>query len=282
MDVSLEQAADVLRRLEFAVDIDNDVIRATAPDHRLDISADPVVGQADLLEEVARIIGYDRIPDTVMADEMPPQWENTAVLLEERIRDALVGQGLVEVINYRFTSREREALLTPAGMPSSLAEADYVEIANPAASDRNVLRHSLMINMLETAVNNARFQKTQQVFELGKVYLATGDLLPEEPLHLGILLTGARSQPWWGGGGTAGDMDFYDLKGVVERLLQALHIDDFSLARGKHSSLHPGRSADLLLAGERIGSIGELHPEVAARFKLTEANCSTARLRSSH
>ncbi len=271
MEVTIEQAADVLRRLEFEVAVDGDVIRATAPDHRLDISVDPIVGQHDLLEEIARIIGYDRIPESIMADEMPPQRENIAVLLEERIRDALVGQGLNEVINYRFTSRESEAQLVPTGLASSLPRADYVEITNPAASERNVLRHTLMINMLETAVNNARFQKTQQVFELGKVYLATGELLPEEPLHLGILLTGARSQPWWGGDGTAGDMDFYDLKGVVESLLQALHIDDFSLQRGKHSSLHPGRSADLLLAGERIGSIGELHPEVAARFKLTEA-----------
>ncbi|MDE2855847.1 MAG: phenylalanine--tRNA ligase subunit beta [Chloroflexota bacterium] len=270
MDVRVEQAAAVLRRLEFDVAVDGDVIRATAPDHRLDISADPVVGQHDLLEEIARIIGYDEIPESIMADEMPPQRENIAVLLEERIRDALAGQGLNEVINYRFTSRESEALLVPTGLASSLPQADYVEIANPAASERNVLRHTLMINMLETAVNNARFQKTQQVFELGKVYLGTGDLLPEEPLHLGILLTGLRSQPWWGGG-TADEMDFFDLKGVLESLLHALHIDDFSLERGRHSSLHPGRSADLLLAGERIGSIGELHPEVAARFKLTEA-----------
>ena len=271
MDVSLEQAADVLRRLEFAVEVADDVIRATAPNHRLDISADPVVGQSDLLEEIARIIGYDRIPDTIMADEMPPQWENTAVLLEERIRDALVGQGLVEVINYRFTSREREALLTPAGLPSSLAEADYVEIANPAASDRNVLRHSLMINMLENAVNNARYQATQELFELGKVYLQRGALLPEEPLQLGILLTGTRSQPSWLSDGSAAEMDFFDLKGVIESLLHALHIENFSIERGTHSSLHPGRSADLLLRGERIGSFGEIHPQVASRFKLREA-----------
>ena len=271
MEVTLEQAADVLRRLEFEVAVEGDVMRATAPDHRLDISADPVVGQHDLLEEIARIIGYDRIPDTIMADEMPPQRENTTVLIEERIRDILVGQGLYEVINYRFTSRESEALLVPAGAASSLPRAEYVEIANPAASERNVLRLTLMINMLENAVNNARFQKTQQVFEVGKVYLGTGDLLPEEPLHLGILLTGPRTQAWWGGEAAAGEMDFFDMKGVLESLLHALHIGDFILERGTHSSFHPGRSADLLVAGERIGSFGEIHPEVAARFKLTEA-----------
>lgn len=271
MEVTIDQAADVLRRLEFQVAVEGEVIRATAPDHRLDISADPVIGQHDLLEEIARIIGYDQIPDTIMADEMPPQRENTSVLIEERIRDILVGAGLYEVINYRFTSRESEALLLPSGAASSLPQADYVEIANPAASERDVLRHTLMINMLENAVNNARYQKTQQVFEIGKVYLSAGDLLPEEPLHLGILLTGPRIPSWWDGAGSAGEMDFFDMKGVLESLLHALHISDFTIESGTHSSLHPGRSANLLVAGERIGSFGEIHPEVAARFRLTEA-----------
>ena len=271
MEVTIEQAADVLRRLEFEVTIEGEIIRATAPDHRLDISADPVVGKHDLLEEIARIIGYDQIPETIMADEMPPQRENTTVLIEERIRDILVGAGLYEVINYRFTSRESEALLLPSGVAATSPQADYVEIANPAASERNVLRHTLMINMLQNAVNNARYQKTQQVFEIGKVYLGAGDLLPEEPLRLGILLTGPRIPSWWDGDGSTGEMDFFDLKGVVESLLHALHISDFTIENGTHSSLHPGRSANLLVAGERIGSFGEIHPEVAARFKLTEA-----------
>ena len=271
MDVSLGRAAEVLQRLEFEVTTNGDVIQATAPDHRLDISADPVVGQADLLEEIARIIGYDQIPETIMADEMPPQRENTAVLIEERIRDLLVGQGLYEVISYRFTSRESEAMLTPSGAASAMPKAEYVEIANPAASERNVLRQTLMINMLESAVNNARYQSSQRLFEVGKVYWGSGDLLPEEPLRLGILLTGPRYRPWWQGDAAAVDMDFYDLKGVIENMLAGLHIEDYRLERGTHSSYHPGRSADLLIGRERIGAIGELHPEVTARFKLTAA-----------
>ena len=271
MDVSLTEAVDVLRRLEFEVEVDGDSIRATAPDHRLDISSDPVVGQADLLEEIARVIGYDQIPDTIMADEMPQQRENTVVLIEERIRDILVAQSLYEVINYRFTSRESEAMLIPASAPSTPARGDYVEIANPAASERNVMRHTLMINMLENAVNNARYHTTQQVFEVGKVYWGKGELLPEEPLRLGILLTGPRTQPWWQADGATQEMDFFDMKGVIENLLGALHIQSYSIERGTDVSLHPGRSADLLVAGERIGSFGEIHPEVAARFKLPEA-----------
>ncbi len=268
MDVALEEAADALRRLEFAVETEGETILATAPDHRLDISSDPVIGQADLIEEIARIIGYDKIPNTIMADEMPPQWENTTVIIEERIRDILVGQGLYEVINYRFTSRESEAMLVPAGADSSLPAGEHIEIANPAASERDVLRKSLLINMLESAVNNARYQASQQLFEVGKVYLGRGGALPEEPLHLGILLTGARDETWWQSSENPADMDFYDMKGIIESLLAGLHIADYSIQRGSHSSFHPGRSADLLIGRERIGSFGELHPEVAARFKL--------------
>ncbi len=271
MEVTIERAADVLRRLEFEVAVAGDVIRATAPDHRLDISADAVVGQADLLEEIARIIGYDQIPQTIMADEMPPQRENATVLIEERIRDILVAQGLYEVINYRFTSPEREALLVPADLESSLPQAPYVEIANPAASERDALRRTLMINMLENAANNARYQTAQQLFEIGKVYLGGATLLPEEPLRLGIFLTGPRNQAWWGDDVPAREMDFFDLKGAVESLLQALHISSYSIERCRHSSYHPGRSADLIVAGEKIGSFGEVHPQVAARFKLTGA-----------
>ena len=270
MDISLEQAADALRRLEFAVDVDGDVILATAPDHRLDISADPVIGQADLVEEIARVIGYDQIPETILADEMPPQRENSEVAIEERIRDILVGLGLYEVINYRFTSRDAEAQLTPPGAESSWGGADFVEIVNPAASERDVLRHTLMGNMLETAANNARYQATQQVFEVGKVYLQGEAALPDEPLRLGILLCGARDNPHWQSGRASAVADFYDMKGVLESLLHALHIDDYRYEAGANTSFHPGRSADLLLRRVKAGTFGELHPVVARRFKLDE------------
>ena len=270
MDVSLEQAADVLRRLEFDVATDGDLIRATAPDHRLDISADPVVGQADLLEEIARIIGYDRIPATIMADEMPPQRENTDLYIEDHIRDTLAGLGLYEVINYRFTNGETEAMLVPKGAKSSWPDAEYVEIVNPSASDRNVLRHTLMANMLETAVNNARYQPTQQIFEVGKVYLQGEQALPDERLRLGILLTGRRQLSTWQREDIDDALDFYDMKGILERLLHSMHIIDFRYEVGSHSSFHPGRSADLLLRRQRIGSFGEIHPQVAQRFSLTE------------
>ena len=282
MDVSIDQAAQILRRLEFDVAVVDDALQATAPDHRLDISADPVVGQADLLEEIARVLGYDQIPETIMADEMPPQRENSQVYLEDRIRDILAGIGLYETINYRFTNRDSEAMLVPDGVESSLPRAEYVEIVNPATSERNVLRHTLMINMLESAVNNARYQKTQQVFEIGKVYLQGDGVLPDEPTHLGILLTGEREAASWQGDGTSETLDFFDLKGVLESLLHSLHIDDFGYERGTHSSFHPGRSANLLLRRKHVGAFGEIHPEVADRFRLSDAKVFYAELEVEH
>jgi phenylalanyl-tRNA synthetase beta chain len=270
MDISLEEAVDGLKRLEFDVTTDGDTIHAVVPDHRLDISSDPIIGQADLIEEVARMVGFDNIPDTIMADEMPPQRENIVVMIEDRIRDILVGLGLYEVINYRFTHPDIEATLVPDGETSSLPTEGYVEIVNPSASDRNVLRHTLMINMLDNAINNGRYNERQQIFELGKVYLQGDDTLPEEPVHLGILMKGARHQGTWQGSADTQPVDFYDLKGVVESLLHALHITDFSYERGTHTSFHPGRSANLMIRGNSIGTFGELHPKVAQRFKLTE------------
>lgn len=279
MDIEIDRAVEILRGLEFEVEAKDDVIHAVAPDYRLDISSDPVIGRADLIEEIVRIYGYDRIPDTIMADEMPPQRENLVVMLEDNIRDTLVGLGLYEVINYRFTHRDIESKLIPQGEKSSLPEEGYVEIVNPSASDRNVMRHTLMINMLDNAINNARYNERQQIFELGKVYLQGDDVLPEEPVHLGILLTGARQQLNWQGDGSANAVDFYDLKGVIESLLHALHIEDYSYERASHTSFHPGRSADVLIRGNSIGTFGEIHPKVAQRFKLTDTPVIYAELK---
>src|SRR5690606_3503553 len=121
--------------------------------------------------------------------------------------------GLTENISYRFTTPEIEAKLTPKGAESSLPNADYVTLANPIASDKTVLRHTLLTNLLINAANNARFNERQQVFEIGSVYLKHGTGLPDEPGRIAILMTGAREEKDWAGGDTS-PVDFYDIKGV--------------------------------------------------------------------
>jgi phenylalanyl-tRNA synthetase beta chain len=271
MDFPLETAADLLRRLQFEVTIEGDTLHVGTPDHRMDIGRG-VVGRADLTEEIARIHGYDKIPNTIIADMMPPQWANVPLEREERTRDILVSLGLRENISYRFTTPEAEALLTVSG--GDLADRppgdNYVELANPISADKTVLRHTLLISLLENVRNNARYTYGQQVFEIGSVYFKRDDHpLPDEPRRLGIVMTGPRDDADWTGAGDTRNVDFFDLKGVIEGLLDGLHIPGSSYSRLDHPTYHPGRSALLNVQGTPIGVFGELHPLVAHAFNLT-------------
>lgn len=277
MNIAIEEAADILRRLEFGVEITTELLKVSVPDHRMDIGTG-ITGQADLIEEIVRILGYDAIPTTIIADQMPPQVNNVALAKEDALRDLLVALGLRENISYRFTTPEREAQLTPIGSTSSLPQAGYIHMANPIAADKTVLRHTLLVNMLENAAPNTRYQERQTVFELGSIYLKHDAPLPDEPRRLGILLTGVRAnvQDW-----SQPDkqlMDFFDMKGVIEGIIKGLGLNNAHLERSKHSTFHPGRSAALYLNGVHIGDFGELHPRVAQAFDLTAAPVFVAEL----
>ncbi|MDX1995356.1 MAG: phenylalanine--tRNA ligase subunit beta [bacterium] len=281
MDFPAELAASLLRRLEMNVTVEGDVLHVEIPDYRLDISSDPVIGAADLIEEIARINGYDHIPTTMMEDAMPPQWANVSLEREERARDLLTALGLRENISYRLTTPEREALLMPdvaSGLGNDsghfrplYGDGGYVELANPIASDKTVLRHSVLVNLLENARANARYSPRQQVFEIGSVYFVQeGQELPDEPRRLGLLMTGPRTTTAWLGGDSE-TINFYDLKGVVEGLLEGLHVPNVRYARAEHPTFHPGRSARVFSSDTEIGTFGELHPLVAQAFELTAA-----------
>lgn len=273
MEFSADQAASLLKRGGFGVEVKGDTLHVTVPDSRLDIDADPVIGQADIIEEIARINGYENIPMTLIDDMSPPQHPNFDLQLEEKTRDILTQLGLHENISYRLTTPEREGQLTPQGADSSLPTAGYVTLANPITEDKTVLRHSLVTNLLETARANARFTDRQQVFEIGAIYLMReDDILPDEPRRLGLLMTGKRHLGGtWLGADSDALVDFFDMKGLVEQLLAGLHISNASFTRATHTTFHPGRAATLLINGQAIGTFGELHPLVAQAFELDGA-----------
>lgn len=277
MDIGIQQAADVLTRLQFDITIDGAVLHATVPDYRTDISTGRV-GIADLVEEIALVIGYDNIPTTIIADEMPEQKRNRTLEIEEDLRDLLVSLGLTENISYRFTTPEAELQLVPDGAESSLPKADYITMANPIASDKTVLRHTLLRNMLHNAANNARFVERQQVFEIGSIYLKHGSGLPDELGRLAIVMTGKRSDADWTGSTNSDLIDFYDMKGMIEGLLDGLHIGKSSIEPSKHSTFHPGRSAALKVNQRYIGDFGELHPRVAQILSLNNTPVMIAEL----
>jgi phenylalanyl-tRNA synthetase beta chain len=259
------EMADILRRLEFAVDVQGEVVRAGAPDHRLDIG-EGIIGKADVMEEIARIYGYDNIPETPLASAIPPQGSDQDLLLEEHIRDLLVNLGLQEVATYRLTSPEREARRFTA--ETAPDPHPYVRLANPIASDRVVLRHSLLSSLLEVVERNARLRERIAIFEIAPVYLVSEEgALPDEPLHLVVALTGPRNLPGWQGADVQ-PMDFYDLKGILAGLLDDLHLADVRWAPADHPSYHPGKCARILVGEKQVGVMGELHPLVRQGYEL--------------
>ena len=262
-----KEMADILRRLEFAVKVKGGKIQATAPDHRLDIG-EGVVGTADLMEEIARIHGYDRIPETQIADRLPPQVGNPSLLSEERVRDLLAGMGLQEVITYRLTTPEREARRLAPGTPAE--SMPYVHLANPITSDRTVMRHSLLASVLDAAERNTRIRARIAVFEIGPVFLASEEgSLPEEPRRLAVVLTGSRALPTWHGA-DGSLMDFYDLKGIAAALLAGMGLGQPQFEAAEHPTFHPGKCARLLVAHRQIGVLGEVHPLVRQGYDLPD------------
>jgi phenylalanyl-tRNA synthetase beta chain len=267
IELSVEQIAAILSGLNFQVEVDGQFIRAATPDHRLDIGTG-IVGAADLMEEVARIYGYDRIPETRLSAELPPQRSFIDLEREERLRDLLVGLGLQEVITYRLTSQEREARRFAPEVPAD--DKPYVTLANPIVSDRDVLRHSLLSSMLEVVERNARLRERMALFEIGPVYLASEEgILPDEVPMLVIALTGPRDLPAWQGG-EPGILDFYDLKGILDALFSALHLEGIRYEPSEHPSFHPGKCARILLGEQHLGALGVLHPLVREHYELPE------------
>jgi phenylalanyl-tRNA synthetase beta chain len=295
--LSVEEIVKILESLEFKCEVRSQKsevggrspltsdlrpptsILVTVPDHRLDIGTG-VIGQADLIEEIARIYGYERIPETQMADTIPPQRGNRSLELEERARDLLAacGAGLQEIVTYSLTSSERERRILPADAPPDTRP--YITLVNPMVADRVVMRHSLLPGMLETLTANTRsgVRDRLALFEIGPVYLPhPGPLLmgegalPDEPRRLAIALTGPRDPlAWQGAGANRAPMDFFDLKGVVEALTDGLHLSGIAYEPGAQPTFLPGRTARLLLDGEFAGWLGELHPLVRENFDLPE------------
>lgn len=279
---SLEFRVENVKRKTSLATRHSPLLRVTAPDHRLDVD-----GTDDLIEEIARMYGYENIPISRMNDELPPQRANVDLEQEEEARDLLIEAGLQEVITYRFTTPEREALLTlPDSTQPALPLHEYVRIENPISADRTVLRQSLIANLLDLTAANLRYTARVAAFEIGPVFWhrAPGEpLLPREierelpedhgiklPLErrrLGVVLTGARDERAWQNVAPA-SVDFFDLKGIVEELVNGLHIANATYAPSDNPMFHPGRAALLKIDEQAIGVFGELHPLVREKFDL--------------
>jgi phenylalanyl-tRNA synthetase beta chain len=288
IEIPLAEVKDMLERLEFTCQLTlrqrsgqeaDDRLQVTAPPIRMDIG-EGVIGVADLMEEVARIYGYERIPETRMADPLPPQRGNPSLESEERVRDIMASLGMQEIITHRMTAPEIENRLLPGGVRADTGSAptvEYVKLANPIAPEKRVLRRSLLASVLNVIERNARLAESLALFEVGSVFVPSADPsansgLPDEPRHLAFALTGKRYESAWDTK-IGVKVDFYDLKGVVEALMDALHID-VTYAPAEHPSFHPGKCAAVISNGTdpstslrtSLGVFGELHPLVQENY----------------
>jgi phenylalanyl-tRNA synthetase beta chain len=261
--LSQAEIKQLLQGLAFRVEDAGDHLLVTPPDHRLDIE-----GSHDLVEEVCRMYGYDRIPTSEMADSLPPQRTNVDLEREEQIKDSLVKLGLQEIITYRLTTPEREAKLLPGANGTAVDERPYIALANPITIDRVVMRHSLLASALEVVAANSRFKEQIALFELGQIYLDSEEgPLPDELRRLSFVLTGPRYQNHWQDTPPEA-MDFYDLKGILETLFEDLHVTDVRFEAAVHPTYRPNRTARLWVNGRQLGWAGELHPLVVDLFDI--------------
>jgi phenylalanyl-tRNA synthetase beta chain len=250
--------AKVLDSLGFSCEMKNpEELRVTAPYWRSDIAI-----ANDLVEEVARIIGYDEIPTALLRGELP--WQRTAPVLslKEWVRDILVGCGMQEVITHSLSSYAMLHRVDPKwqfGRP--------LRVANPLSKEQEYLRTTLRAGLLATlAANEKRWEGGLRLFELGRVYLARENDLPREREVLAAALGGAQLERSWFKG--EGILDFFDAKGILEALFARLGVE-VRFEPGEDPILLPGRTARIVAGDEALGLVAELHPKIAKGFDIS-------------
>ena len=262
LEYSLEQIETSLTALGFTCQADKagSWVIVRAPYWRSDINI-PV----DVIEEVARIVGYEQIPTTLLPQAIPMQKPAPITALKRRVRNLMTGYGFQELVSFSLTSMDVLVKLSPE---SKKPEPLPVHIANPASIEQEYLRPNLRAGLLAAlTLNKAFIDEGLKLFELGKVYLNRNENLPEEPDMLCGVICGPRSERWWQGAGEPAD--FFDAKGVAEGLLQQLGITA-KFEKSTDGNLHPANQAAVTVDGKQIGVLGELHPAVKEHFELTQ------------
>jgi phenylalanyl-tRNA synthetase beta chain len=262
MPLTQAQCADALQRLGLEVTQTEGLLTLVPPSYRFDLQI-----EEDLIEEVARMVGYDHLPHT------PPLAPITAKIRPEALRGpfavrrSLAALGYQETINFSFVEESWEHGLAGNHNP--------IKLLNPIASQMSVMRSSLLGSLLQVLkFNQARKQQRVRVFELGRVFLRDGSVKStdatvegfDQPMRVAGLASGSADALQWGR--KEQGVDFYDAKGDIEALLAPLTPQ---FTAGAHPAMHPGRCAQVAIDGKHIGFVGELHPQWRQTFDLTQA-----------
>ncbi|OZV23406.1 phenylalanine--tRNA ligase subunit beta [Streptococcus sobrinus] len=259
-NLTMADIQNVFDKLEFPVTGDQEHFTVTVPRRRWDISI-----QADLVEEIARIYGYEKLPTTLPEAAGTAGELTVSQKLRRKVRTLAEGAGLSEIISYALTTPEKAVQF--AQNPTNVTELMW-----PMSIERSALRQNVVAGMLDTiAYNVARKNKDVAIYEIGKVFEQKGNPkedLPNEQDTFALAMTGLVSDKDFQT--AAQPVDFFHVKGILEALFDKLdlvvdYVPDKSLA-----ALHPGRTASLVLAGQTIGFVGQVHPEVAKDYGIPE------------
>jgi phenylalanyl-tRNA synthetase beta chain len=261
---SKDDIKQTLAGLAFTVtDADGDSIAATPPSFRVDIAE-----SIDLIEEVARLRGYEGIAETLPSISPLPPVKDKARTMDRNIRDCLTRQGYHEIVTYSFIS---PADLAGLNLPAEDCRRNPLTILNPLTEEQSCMRTTLIPGLLAAAQKNINQKNLNlKLFEVGPVFLPEENKkLPREEKTLGGVLTGLCQEETWNS--RPREVDFFDVKGCVETLLRELPVDDFSFEPSRHNPfLREHRALDLVLDKQRAGSTGELHPVIAQRYGLSQ------------
>jgi phenylalanyl-tRNA synthetase beta chain len=257
IDITNEKIIDIFEKLGLNVsDIDSEKCKVVPPLYRLDLTR-----EADLAEEVARINGLDKIPIIPVRSKTVAPINKDAYLAYETLRDQIIGLGLYECMHYSMVS-EKSAL-----SDSRFTLDDVVNISNPLSLELACMRPSLLGEMLETVERNiSRKNLNLKLFELGNVFCANPKMFKEERTEICIMLSGQKSPELFSDALKA-QYDFYDLKGLIESLLEVCGIVNYSFKKVNDERFAPGQSAALLLNGKTAGHFGLLASKFTKGFR---------------
>jgi len=256
---------DILTKLGFVIEETGEGrYRATVPSWRNDCTY-----MEDLSEEVARIYGFDNIAGTTPFGRMMQGRQSARQTFIERIKQILAALGMTEELSFSFTSTE---LLDKLRVPQESELRRAIPIMNPLTDEAPLVRTCLLTSIMENAVRNfSRKNMDLRLFDVAPVFYPKQlplTELPEEKTKLVGLITGRRQEVGWNQGNE--QVDFYDMKGIVEELFARLGISKYTVEAGEHFALHPGKTACFKKGREVIAVVGELHPEAAENFGIKQ------------
>jgi len=250
-DITTDMIIKYLESLEFKVEVKGE-LEVTVPTFR-----DDVEGSADLIEEIARLYGYDKIPVDLMDTTFTQGGKSYRQKIRDMAKSNMAAQGLYEVLTYSFVS---PGVYNKINLKAENPLRNAIKLVNPLGEDQSIMRTTIIPNILEVISRNLNKKVPEgQFYELSKVYMPDvnsedGLAIEKETLTIGMY----------------GKVDFFDLKGVVESLLEEMNITKYRILSSNNDSMHPGRTAELLINNKRIGCLGEVHPDVLDKYDIDE------------